>query len=113
MAPSSPGVARSPAAGICPPRPKTRGATATPASGRPSKKGAVNDERHRAPARRSAAGRRGRAIAAAALVAAGGAHIAGGGASLLDARRAELLVRRGVHAGARAASEPVGDAQSD
>ncbi len=55
---------------------------------------------------------RARAAAAelAALVAAGRADAARRGAAPLDARPAELLVRRGVHARPRPAPEPVGDA---
>ena len=44
------------------------------------------------------------------VVAARGADAARGGAAPLDARAAELLVRRGVHAGARPAPEPRHDA---
>ncbi len=44
------------------------------------------------------------------VVAAGGAHPAGGDPAPVDARPAELLVRRGVHARSRASREPLRDA---
>ena len=68
---------------------------------------AVSATRQPRPPAAPAAQRRARA---AAVVAAGGAEAARGAAAAVDARPAELLVRRGVHARARPAPEPVGDA---
>src|SRR4029077_183513 len=104
------GGARPVAAGTCRRRPKTCTATATAASARPRRREGARGERGGGGGR---GGGRARGQAPAAVVAVGGVDRAGSRPASLDARPAELLVRRGVHARARAAREPVGDLAHD
>src|SRR5207248_5152351 len=110
-APSRAGAEPSPAAGTCLPATKTCPATATRASATPSPNGGARVERGRGRAEHSTArGEERRTPPAAVLVAACRAARARRGASPVDARSAELLVRRGVHARPRPARQPFGDA---